>query len=49
MTMGAQGQGAVRTHKLEECQEIIDLFYKHGHRELDTARAYGNGSTEEVR
>ena len=48
MTMGARGQGAVRNDKLEECQEILDVFYKHGHKELDTARVYGNGTTEEV-
>ena len=37
-----------RNHDLKECQEIIDIFYQHGHRELDTARVYGGGTSELV-
>ncbi|KAL5533281.1 hypothetical protein ACEPAF_5057 [Sanghuangporus sanghuang] len=46
-TMGEQGKSGVRNHTIRECQEIIDVFYKHGHKELDTARVYGEGTTEE--
>ncbi|KZO91620.1 Aldo/keto reductase [Calocera viscosa TUFC12733] len=46
MTMGEPGQNAVRTDNLEECQKILDAFYKHGGRELDTARVYAGGTTE---
>ena len=48
MTMGEQGKSGVRNHNIRECQEIINVFYKHGHKELDTARLYGEGTTEEV-
>ncbi|THH05376.1 hypothetical protein EW145_g4847 [Phellinidium pouzarii] len=47
MNMGVQGKNAVRNHDLQECQEIIDVFYKYGHKELDTARVYAEGTTEE--
>ncbi|KZT68969.1 Aldo/keto reductase [Daedalea quercina L-15889] len=46
MTMGELGKNGVRTSDLGECQEIVDIFFKHGHRELDTARMYGEGTTE---
>lgn len=48
MTIGVQGKNGVRNHEMSECQEIIDVFYSHGHRELDTARVYAEGTTEEV-
>ncbi|KZT11370.1 Aldo/keto reductase [Laetiporus sulphureus 93-53] len=46
MTMGEAGKNGVRTSDLKECQEIVDVFFKHGHRELDTARMYAEGTTE---
>ncbi|KZV91065.1 Aldo/keto reductase [Exidia glandulosa HHB12029] len=46
-TFGDAGTGAVRTSDLKECQEILDAYFAHGHRELDSARIYGNGSTEQ--
>ncbi|KAI5115715.1 hypothetical protein M0805_009264 [Coniferiporia weirii] len=46
MTMGVRGKNTVRNHDLKECQEIINVFYKHGHKELDTARTYAEGTTE---
>ena len=49
MTIGAEGKNGVRNHNLKECQEIIDVFYRHGHKELDTARVYDEGTTERVR
>lgn len=36
MTIGAPGKNDVRISDLKEVQEIIDVFYKHGHRETDT-------------
>lgn len=49
MTMGFPGVDAVRNTDLKECQEILDVFFDHGHTELDTARVYGSGTTEQVR
>ncbi|PIL23923.1 hypothetical protein GSI_13674 [Ganoderma sinense ZZ0214-1] len=46
MTIGAPGKIGVRTSDLKEAQEIIDVFYKHGHKEIDTARIYAEGTTE---
>ena len=48
MTLGEPGKNGVRTSKLEECQEILDVFFQHGHQELDTARMYAEGTTEPV-
>lgn len=49
MTMGESGKNGVRTSDPSECQEIVDVFFRHGHRELDTARMYAEGTTEPVR
>lgn len=48
MTIGEQGKNGVRNHDPKECEEIINVFYKHGHKELDTARMYAEGTTEAV-
>jgi len=48
MTFGDEGKGQVRVSKLEDIQAILDVFKKHGHKEIDTARVYGGGSSEEV-
>ena len=48
MTMGYTGKNGVRTSDKQECQDILDSFFKYGS-ELDTARAYGEGTTEQVR
>jgi aflatoxin B1 aldehyde reductase len=37
-----------RIHTAEEAGKILDIFQKHGHNEVDSARVYGNGSTEEI-
>ena len=29
--------------------EFVDVLLRHGHHGIDTARAYGNGTSEEVR
>lgn len=47
--MGDVGKNGVRTTDLKECQEILDTFFSHGHKEIDTARMYAEGTTEPVR
>lgn len=47
MTMGHAGFNGVRTSDKQECQEILNTYFKYGN-ELDTARLYGDGTTEEV-
>jgi aflatoxin B1 aldehyde reductase len=37
-----------RVHTIEEAGKIVDVFQAHGHNEIDTARIYGNGSSEEI-
>jgi len=49
MTMGFEGQNGVRNSAENDCQEILDTFFSHGHTEVDTARIYGDGTTEQVR
>ncbi len=46
MTIGAEGKNGVRTHDKAAAQEILDSYFKHGS-ELDTARMYAEGTTEE--
>ncbi|KAJ7582760.1 Aldo/keto reductase [Mycena floridula] len=48
MTIGVEGKSGIRSYNKQECQELIDTFLKHGHTELDTARTYGEGTTEQV-
>ncbi|KAF4608426.1 hypothetical protein EYR40_000771 [Pleurotus pulmonarius] len=48
MTFGFEGKNGVRTSKEQDCQEILDVFFGHGHKELDTARVYAEGTTEEL-
>ena len=47
LTFGKPGVEQTRVHSLEEASEILDIFQKHGHNEIDTARMYGQGSSEE--
>ncbi|KAM3155255.1 Aldo-keto reductase [Botrytis cinerea] len=46
MTIGRPGD-AIRVTTVESAQKIFDVFQAHGHSEVDSARAYGGGSTEE--
>ncbi|PQE28330.1 hypothetical protein CJF32_00011283 [Rutstroemia sp. NJR-2017a WRK4] len=46
MTVGRPGD-AIRISTLEGTNQILDVFQKYGHREVDSARVYGGGSTEE--
>ncbi|EED79541.1 predicted protein [Postia placenta Mad-698-R] len=48
MTLGEAGKNGVRTSDLGECQDIVNAFFKYGHRELDTARMYAEGTTEPI-
>lgn len=49
MTIGFPGKNGVRTADLDECQNIMDVFLQHGHKELDTAGVYaGKMSTYKV-
>ncbi|KAJ7285885.1 Aldo/keto reductase [Mycena rebaudengoi] len=48
MTMGEAGKNGVRNSDLGECAEILATFARHGHKEIDTARMYGGGTTEKV-
>ena len=47
MTIGKPGGEQTRVHSLEEASKILDVFQKYGHSEIDTARVYGQGSSEE--
>ncbi|PQE17030.1 hypothetical protein CJF30_00003760 [Rutstroemia sp. NJR-2017a BBW] len=47
MTFGLPGTLAARVHQVKDAAAIIDVFQKHGHTEVDSARGYGNGTTEE--
>lgn len=38
----------VRVRGAENVKPFLDVFHAHGHIEIDTARIYGNGDTEEV-
>ncbi len=41
------GVEQARVHDLKVAGDMLDLFQKHGHNEVDTARVYGGGSSEE--
>lgn len=41
------GAEQARVHDLKACAKILDVFQAHGHDEIDTARVYGGGSSEE--
>ncbi|KAG9024461.1 hypothetical protein FRB95_011459 [Tulasnella sp. JGI-2019a] len=43
---GQSGAPGVRTTDPAEAQHILDVFFAHGHNELDTARGYGGGTSE---
>lgn len=47
-TFGKPGAEQSRVHDIETAKDILDVFQKHGHNEVDTARAYGVGSSEEM-
>ncbi|KAK0628371.1 keto reductase [Bombardia bombarda] len=47
MTFGKEGAEQARVHKLDDCSKILDVLQKYGHNEVDSARTYGGGSSEE--
>ncbi|KAH8907620.1 keto reductase [Coniochaeta sp. PMI_546] len=48
MTFGKEGCAEqARVHNLEDCAKILDVFQRFGHTEIDVARTYAGGSSEE--
>jgi len=47
MTLGKAGVEQTRVHDLKDASALLDLFQQHGHNQIDTARVYGAGSSEE--
>ncbi|OJA18222.1 hypothetical protein AZE42_06173 [Rhizopogon vesiculosus] len=47
MSIGFDGMDGVRISREKDCQELLDIFFSHGHTELDTARIYAEGTTEQ--
>ncbi|EAW14959.1 aldo/keto reductase family protein [Aspergillus clavatus NRRL 1] len=48
MTFGKLETLGARVHDLPTAADILDTFQRHNHHEIDTARLYGNGSSEEM-
>ncbi|PAV19172.1 Aldo keto reductase [Pyrrhoderma noxium] len=46
MPFGEEGLEGVRVHSVNAVAEIVGIFQKHGHVELDTAYAYAGGTSE---
>ncbi|KAI0351262.1 Aldo/keto reductase [Trametes cingulata] len=47
MTFGEPGKEGARVHDLKDVEAILDVFQAHGHYEIDTARTYSGGTSEE--
>src|ERR1700733_9439394 len=47
MTFGREGAEQARVHDLDAAGSMLDLVKSHGCEEIDTARIYGGGSSEE--
>jgi len=47
MTFGEEGKEGARVHNLKDVEAILDIFQAHGHTEIDTARVYTGGTSEE--
>ncbi|EPQ51526.1 Aldo/keto reductase [Gloeophyllum trabeum ATCC 11539] len=47
MTFGAPDKDGARVTDLKDCAAILDVFQSHGHCEVDTARVYVGGTSEE--
>lgn len=45
---GDEGRTPVRVTDTKDAQVLLDLFFKNGHTEIDSARLYGDGTTEVV-
>ncbi|PLB54743.1 aldo/keto reductase [Aspergillus steynii IBT 23096] len=46
MTIGEAGLPGCRQTNEKEVADVLDKFQQHGHREIDTSRAYANGTSE---
>ncbi|KDR73432.1 hypothetical protein GALMADRAFT_608678 [Galerina marginata CBS 339.88] len=47
MTFGEPGKEGARVHAISDVEAILDSFRSHGHTEIDTARVYCGGTSEE--
>ncbi|KAK6498441.1 Aflatoxin B1 aldehyde reductase member 2 [Arthrobotrys musiformis] len=47
MAFGKAGTAVSRVHSLDTAASLLDIFTSHGHNEIDTARIYGSGTSEE--
>ncbi|KAF8906055.1 Aldo/keto reductase [Gymnopilus junonius] len=47
MTFGEQGTEGARVYDIKDVEAILDAFHAHGHSEIDTARVYCSGTSEE--
>ncbi|KAI0742480.1 Aldo/keto reductase [Daedaleopsis nitida] len=47
MTFGEAGKEGARVHDLKDVEAILDVFQAHGHYEIDSARTYTGGTSEE--
>jgi len=48
MTFGVEGKEGARVHNIDDVRAILDTFQEHGHTEIDTARGYTSGTSEEL-
>ncbi|KAI3340084.1 Aldo/keto reductase [Ustulina deusta] len=49
MSFGAPNtRGLPHINNIEQATQLLEVFQRHGHDELDSARAYGEGTTEEL-
>ncbi|KAF8163003.1 Aldo/keto reductase [Crassisporium funariophilum] len=47
MTFGEPGKEGARVHDIKDVEAILNAFRAHGHTEIDTARTYCGGTSEE--
>lgn len=48
MTFGEEGTEGARVFTVKGVEELLDIFQNKGHNELDTARSYTAGTSEEM-
>jgi aflatoxin B1 aldehyde reductase len=48
MTFGHEGTEQGRVYNLPDCSAILDIFQAYGHNEIDTARFYAEGTSEQI-
>ncbi|KAK6329953.1 hypothetical protein TWF718_003380 [Orbilia javanica] len=47
MALGKEGTDVSRVHSIDAAAALLDIFTSHGYNEIDTARLYGSGTSEE--